>query len=228
MIIKEKITKTEFCKIFLKHFQILYQRPEISKIKIKDTGKSNLKIDQDTIFLNKKVYENSNPSASLIIFLHDLYHEYKQNITGYSQMLIMKKFYGDMALVYIDIDVDLRMFKYFNFTFENYLKIFFEEPNTIFSDVGGEYKNLTRLISSLLTLYIYSKTGRSIITYVTYEEDLENIYILSLENMNFEFGEFRLNVQKLVEDFCKLSTTRKNYQIIYPHLVDMAQILIGI
>lgn len=46
-----------------------------------------------------------------------------------------------MSLIFTDLGVDLRMFKYFDLTFENYLKIFFEERNTIFADVGGQHAN---------------------------------------------------------------------------------------
>ena len=225
MIISQSITEPEFCKVFLAHFQRLYQKPEITEIKIDYMDKSSVKIENSFIILNREIYENTNPFAALIIFLHDLYHEYKQNIAGYSQVLIMKRLYGDMSLIFTDVDVDLRMFKYFDLTFENYLKIFFEERNTIFADVGGQYKNLVRLISSLLSLYIYSETGKSIIIHLTFEEDFGNMYILSLENMEFNFVKAQnIKIKKLVEDFYELSTTRKNYQNIYPHLKELVKL----
>jgi len=114
----------------------------------------------------------------------------------------------------------LRLFKYFKLTFENYLKIFFEEDNTIFAHTGGQYKNLVRLISSLLSIYIYAKTGKNPIVDITYDlENMENMYMLVLENMEFKFIECKSSdIQKIIADFHDLSTTRKNYQNIYPHL----------
>lgn len=220
MIISQAITEQNFCRILLQHFQIIHKRPEITEIKIDYIRNSSLKIEKNIITLNKKIYENINPSGALIVFLHDLYHEYKQNIKGYSQVLIMKKFYGDVSLILIDVDVDLRLFKYFKLTFENYLKIFFEEHNTIFADVGDQYKNLVRLISSLLSIYIYAKTGKTLIAHITYDlENMENMYMLVLENMEFRFIEYKSpDIPKIIVDFHNLSTTRKNYQTIYPHL----------
>lgn len=69
MLISQSITEPEFYKVFLAYFQRLYQKPEITEIKIDYMDKGSVKIENSFIILNREIYENTNPFAALIIFL---------------------------------------------------------------------------------------------------------------------------------------------------------------
>ena len=51
MIISQSITEPEFCKVFLAYFQRLYQKPEITEIKIDYMDKSSVKILENCILV---------------------------------------------------------------------------------------------------------------------------------------------------------------------------------
>lgn len=204
---KEKLNYTNFKFInfleelisnFYKFNNISATLPKIIIESLPDGSNIHSNFEKNTLHIDIKLLTKTNIFFSSIVILHDLYHNMKQGILSHDDVLTIRDVFGDVSMLFMDIDADIEIYKflaeYYSFDFNKYLETLHDGAGA-FKNTVARMPKLQRFMGSVLSIY-QSTLGSKIIYFPSLTKLHNSMFILSLDG-NVKFNKISIKNEDL-------------------------------
>jgi hypothetical protein len=150
-------------------------------IRIGGTSKFTIDHNSNTVLISESFIKISNDFANAHILLHQLFHNYFQNITSYDNIKAIRKHMGNSFSLYIDVVTDVATYTFlrskYNFIIDSYLGLCFEKIQD-YAATTLENTKVSRLLGTALSIY----DNRGKLFFPVVDEQELYIYTLTISN----------------------------------------------
>lgn len=167
---ESNFNKPEFNNALVEFFTQLGMKNPFSEIKVIEMPKGMyLHIKPPTLFLEKRFVDSSDEKFVSICILHELYHNFAQNmLPDMKEVKYMTDYFGPQTIAEMDIDSDvetyLLMLKQGQTNFNDYIGLIYDVLSSP-SDLRPREFKVARFIGSLVSIYFADKTSKKAILY---------------------------------------------------------------
>lgn len=181
-----------FADLIKKFFSFTGTKLKIPEVQIKNlpTG-NNIRTDYDSgiLEIDIKLLTSTNVFFSSIVILHDMYHNLKQGITAYQDVVAIRDIFGQNEMLMFDIDADVEIFRFlqkeYGFSFQKYLEVLWE-GSTVFRDVVTRMPKVQRFMGSIMSIYALSR-NQKIIFFPNITKIHETLFVISASSTGLKF-----------------------------------------